>query len=281
MYYPDWISPVLFWIGPFALRWYSLAYVTGFLLGYWMLKTLFKEKHLKMPEEHYESLWSGVIIGIIVGARLGHILLYEPLFYLQNPLKIFAIWEGGMAFHGGLLGVIISLLYFCKKYTYSFFEIADAAVLPTAIGQGIGRLANFANAELYGKVTSLPWAIRFPLDPLSIPREFTEPRHPAQLYEFVQLICLFILLWVIRKYAWKKHVGFLGSLYLILHGFLRFWVEFYHESGKDLLWGILTQAQIYALLSVIIGIIIMSYTQVHQQKYLQKRKDTNDHTPSH
>jgi phosphatidylglycerol:prolipoprotein diacylglycerol transferase len=246
-------------------------YVAAFVVGYFLFKKLADEKGFKITEKQYDNAWGYAIIGVILGGRLGHILLYEPAYYFSNPIKIVAIWEGGMAYHGGLIGVALMLLLFCKHNGFSFWQFVDLATIPAAIGQGLGRWGNFVNAELYGKITTLPWAIRFPtqFDPILL----GEPRHPTQIYEMLQLFTVFLVLYILRKKLWTIP-GLLSGAYLIGNGVMRFWVEFYRDNDPTQMAGsYFSQAQIYAGLSIVVGIgIIIYFLKKSKLELISKKK---------
>lgn len=205
----------------FHIRWYGLFYVLSFVLAYFLYKHTLKLKGISLPREEYESAIFYVMLGVILGGRLGYVVFYNFLYYLRNPLEIFAVWEGGMSFHGGALGVIIAGLLFCRKYKYSFVDLADAAIPLVAIGLALGRLGNFINAELWGKPTSMPWAMIFPgSDGI--------PRHPTQLYElFLEGIVLAVIsYWLLRK---LKRPGLVFYSFIGLYGLFRFLIEFVRE----------------------------------------------------
>ncbi|MBW2105856.1 MAG: prolipoprotein diacylglyceryl transferase, partial [Deltaproteobacteria bacterium] len=176
LHYPN-INPTIIKIGHLQIRWYGVMYILGFLASYFLVKYQIRKKGLNININTVNDLFLFLIIGLIIGARLGYVIFYNLPFYLGHPLKIFAIWEGGMSFHGGLIGIIFSGLIFEKKHRLSFWLIADLISVTAPIGLGLGRLGNFINAELYGRVTNLPWGMIFPSGGAL-------PRHPSQLYEF-------------------------------------------------------------------------------------------------
>jgi phosphatidylglycerol:prolipoprotein diacylglycerol transferase len=190
--YPD-INPEIFRIGPMAIRWYSLMYILGFLASYILVRYQVKIKRLNISKEAIDSLYSYLIVGLLIGARLGYIIFYNLSFYIQNPLEIIAVWHGGMSFHGGLIGSIFAGFIFCKRYNFDFWQMADLVIVTAPIGIGLGRIGNFINGELYGRPTNLPWAMIFPTGgPI--------PRHPSQIYEFfLEGVVLFILLWRLKE----------------------------------------------------------------------------------
>lgn len=210
------INPVAVKLGPLSIHWYGMLMAAAFLVGYFILKKLVKERNIKIDVDSYLMY---MILGILGGARLGEILFYEPLYYLANPLKIFAVWEGGLASHGGMLGGIIAHWLFCKKNKIHFYELADVAVIPIALGAMFVRLGNFVNAEIIGRITSVPWAVKFP--------NADGFRHPSQLYEASKNFLLFVVLWNMRHLKLPR--GFLFWSFLGIYGVLRFFVEFFKD----------------------------------------------------
>ena len=252
--FPD-INPTLVKIGFLEIRWYGLLYIISFIVGYFFLKKMFAMKDIKLKKEDYENFLFYIMLGIVIGGRLGYILFYKPLFFLQHPLQIFAVWEGGMSFHGGALGVIIFSLFFCKKHKFRFYDLADPAMPLVAIGLGLGRIGNFINAELYGRTTSLPWGMIFPnSDGL--------PRHPSQLYEAIlEGLLLFLITFFILKKA--KTEGFVFWAFIGFYGVFRFFIEFFREPDEHLgfLIGFLTMGQIlssFMIISGLIGIVLLA-----------------------
>ncbi|MDR1475360.1 MAG: prolipoprotein diacylglyceryl transferase [Holosporales bacterium] len=223
------VSRVAFSVFNIDIYWYALAYIVGILLGYFyavkvsaLLKTNFSKQEL-------ERFISFAVAGIILGGRFGHICFFEPDYYISNPAKIFAIREGGMSFHGGLIGVVSACALFCYINKKRFLELTDLAAASAPIGLFLGRLANFINVEVVGKVTSVPWGVVFPeAGPL--------PRHPSQIYEaLLEGAALFILLLLtVKKYSKQKYnVGTLSSIFCIYYAVFRFLVEFVREPEED------------------------------------------------
>ena len=252
LYYPT-INPTIIKIGPLQIRWYGIMYILAFLASYFLVKYQIRKKRLPIDINTVNDLFLFMIIGLIVGARLGYVVFYNLPFYLSHPLKLFAVWEGGMSFHGGLIGIIFAGLLFIKKRKASFWEFADLISVTAPIGLGLGRLGNFINAELYGRVTNLPWGMIFPTGGIL-------PRHPSQLYElFLEGILLFIILWLIKDFHFKK--GTLFCLFLILYSIFRFFMEFFREPDPQLglLFSFITMGQILSIVMCVSGVILLFF----------------------
>jgi phosphatidylglycerol:prolipoprotein diacylglycerol transferase len=252
LHYPT-INPTIIKIGPLQIRWYGVMYILAFLASYFLVKYQIRKKKLNIDINTVNDLFLFLIIGLIIGARLGYIVFYNLPFYLSHPLKLFAIWEGGMSFHGGLIGIIFSGLIFVKKHKASFWEFADLISVTAPIGLGLGRLGNFINAELYGRVTNLPWGMIFPSGGVL-------PRHPSQLYElFLEGILLFIVLWRIKDFHFKK--GTLFCLFLILYSIFRFFIEFFREPDPQLglIFSFITMGQVLSVVMCILGLVLLYF----------------------
>ncbi|MDA8169678.1 MAG: prolipoprotein diacylglyceryl transferase [Nitrospiraceae bacterium] len=224
--YPH-ISPVIVRIGPLEIRWYGLMYLLGFVTSYILFQYQIKKKKIKsITKETVENLYFWLILALILGARLGYVLFYNLPYYIENPLKVFAVWQGGMSFHGGLIGSIIAGIIFCRKNNIDFWQLADLFVPTTPPGLAFGRLGNFINGELFGRPSNVPWAMIFP-------GGGDIPRHPSQLYEaFLEGIFLFTVIWVLKDRLRTK--GMVLSVFIILYGFIRFMVEFTREPDPQL-----------------------------------------------
>ena len=243
-------DPVAFQIMSFEIRWYSLAYIFGIIIGWLLCKKIFI-KDTKINEK-FDDYLTYSILGIIIGGRLGYILFYNFNYYLNNFFDIFKIWHGGMSFHGGLLGIIIASILFAKKNNQNPFIYMDLVSLVAPIGIFFGRLANFINSELYGTVSDVPWSVIFvKVDNLT--------RHPSQLYEaLLEGIILFLLLIYFRKKNYLLKPGTISGLFLIFYSIFRFFVEFYRVPDEHIgyLAFNLSTGQIVSVVFLIIGTIV-------------------------
>ncbi|GAB6182954.1 prolipoprotein diacylglyceryl transferase [Thermodesulfovibrio hydrogeniphilus] len=250
--YPN-ISPEILKIGPLSIRWYGLMYLIGFICSYLIVKRELVRRGLRVEKDFFENLYFYLILGLLIGARLGYVVFYNLSYYLQHPFEIIALWHGGMSFHGGLIGVIIAAWIYTKIKKFDFFTLTDMLVLTAPIGLGLGRIGNFINGELYGRVTDVPWGMIFPEGgPL--------PRHPSQLYEaFLEGAVLFVILWFFKDKFSRS--GIVSSLFLILYGIFRFFVEFFREPDPQIgyILGFLTMGQILCMLMIITGSILLYY----------------------
>jgi phosphatidylglycerol:prolipoprotein diacylglycerol transferase len=246
--YPN-FHPTLLTIGSLEIRWYGLLYVISFIIAHVFLKKLYKKRAVSITSEQYENLIFTMMLGVIIGGRFGYIVFYHLPFYLQNPLHIFAVWEGGMSFHGGVIGVILGGILFCKKQNLLFYELADPVIPLSAIGIGLVRWGNFMNAELYGRITNVPWAMIFPdSDGL--------PRHPSQLYElFAEGILLFFITYFLVKRNLRNGTVFWS--FIGLYGFFRFLIEFTREPDAHLgfVVGYFTMGQVLCFLMIISSLV--------------------------
>jgi len=243
-------DPVAFQIISFEIRWYSLAYILGIIIGWILCKKIFI-KNLDINQK-FDDYITYLIIGIIIGGRLGYVLFYNFNYYINNIVDIFKIWQGGMSFHGGLLGILVASIFFAKKNNQDAFVYTDLVSLVAPIGIFFGRLANFINSELYGKVTEVPWAVTFvQVDNLL--------RHPSQLYEAIfEGIILFILLLYFRNKNFLAKPGLISGLFLIFYSVFRLCIEFFRVPDEQIGYLIfnLSMGQIISLVFIMIGTII-------------------------
>ncbi len=252
-------DPVAFSIFSFDFRWYSLAYVFGILIGWLVAKKFFIVDYA--IKEKFDDYVTFLIIGIIVGGRIGYVIFYNFNYYSNNILEILMIWQGGMSFHGGLIGVILASILFAKKNNQNSYIYLDIVSLVAPIGIFFGRISNFINSELYGTETSLPWGVKF----IQIDNLY---RHPSQLYEaFFEGILLFIILLYLKKKFFIKNPGFISSMFLIIYSTFRFFIEFLRVPDEHLGYILLglSMGQIISLVFLIIGIYLSFIKYVSQK----------------
>ena len=254
-------DPVAFQIMSFEIRWYSLAYIAGIIIGWLLCKKILIQK--SDINEKFDDYITYLVIGIIIGGRLGYIIFYNFNYYINNLFDIFKVWEGGMSFHGGLIGIIIASILFTKKHNQDSFLYMDLVSLVAPIGIFFGRLANFINSELYGTPTDIPWAVTFiQVDNLS--------RHPSQLYEAIlEGIILFIILMYFKNKDYLKKPGLISGLFLIFYSIFRFFIEFVRVPDEQLGYLIfeLSMGQIISLIFFVIGIILFYFKNENKQTY--------------
>ena len=250
------ISPIIFSVGPVAVRWYSMAYLFGIVTAWLLVRRNIKKYDLPLTNEKLEDLVFYVTLGIILGGRLGYVLFYGGSEFFKNPLLIFEVWKGGMSFHGGVLGVIAAAYWFARKNGCRFLGITDLIVLYAPIGIFCGRLANFVNDELWGRVTDVPWAVRFPNGGYL-------PRHPSQLYEaFFEGIVMFAVLNFLWRYkSVRERHGLVSALFITLYGIFRILMERFREPDAQLgfFFGHVTMGQILSLPLIVGGSLIIAY----------------------
>ncbi len=224
------LSPVALALGPFVIRWYSLAYIAGILLGWWYMLRLIDQPGAPWARRHADDFVFYATLGVLLGGRLGYVLFYRPGFYVTHPVDILKLWEGGMSFHGGTLGVVLALVIFCRRHDLRLLRVADYLAVVSPIGLFFGRLANFVNGELWGKPATVPWAIVFP-------GGGEVPRHPSQLYEAgLEGAALFAILSLLfwRSPTARYRPGYLTGVFLLGYGCFRFFVEFFREPDEQL-----------------------------------------------
>ena len=248
------IDPVLFSVGPFAIRWYALAYVGGLIGAWWMARRVAAAKEYwggvsPMTPEHIDDLIVWAALGVVLGGRLGYVLFYNPAYYAAHPAEILVLWRGGMSFHGGFLGTILALLLFARSRGIPMLSMLDAAAIVTPIGLFLGRIANFINSELWGRVTDVPWAFVFPNGDLL-------PRHASQLYEgALEGIVLFSILVVMWRKGALKYPGMIGGMFVGGYGIARIVSEFFREPDAHIgfLTGGLTMGMLLSIPMLAVG----------------------------
>jgi len=223
------INPVILSLGYVDIRWYSLAYIISFILGSIFIKKLNKKSYYLLSEKQIDSFFIWSVLGVIIGGRVGYVFFYQTNLFISDPLYILEIWNGGMSFHGGLIGIIMSIYLFSIKNNIKFFYLSDLVSLVAPIGLFLGRITNFINTELYGRVTDFPFAIINPMID-------NNPRHPSQLYEafFEGIILFIILLLYFNKNPKKYIIGKISALFLIAYSLFRFVIEYLREPDYHL-----------------------------------------------
>ncbi|MEL6747373.1 MAG: prolipoprotein diacylglyceryl transferase [Pseudomonadota bacterium] len=262
------IDPVAFSIGPVDVRWYGLAYMCGLLLGWLYVRRLLASGHLFAGEksplqpDQADSLLLWTTLGVVLGGRLGFVLFYQPSFYFENPQDILALWKGGMAFHGGVVGTGVVMFIFARANGAPFLSVADLVSAAVPIGLFFGRIANFINAEVYGRPTDVPWAIIFPKEVL-LPIHEAVPRHPSQLYEAATegLILFAVIAYFIYARGALRWPGYVTGLFLAGYGIARIFCEFFRDFDPDRYFTLgpyLTTGMVYSLPMVLLGIYLLS-----------------------
>jgi len=244
------IDPVFFRLGRLEFRWYGLMYILGFIAAYFIVRRAAGRRGLALTQDDVADVIFSLAIGVILGGRLGYILFYNLSYYLSHPLKLFAVWEGGMSFHGGLLGVILAGAYVARQKKIGFPLLADICVPAAPVGLGLGRLGNFINGELYGRVTDVPWGIIFP-------GGGGAPRHPSQLYEAVlEGPVLFLILMAVGRR--ERPAGVVFWTFISFYGLFRFLVEFFREPDAQLglLAGPFSMGQLLSFPMFLLGLVM-------------------------
>jgi len=228
------LNPVALDLGFFELRWYSLAYLAGIFVGYWYLLKLIRQPGSPMARRHADDLVFYSALGIILGGRVGYVLFYNLSYYLQHPIDILKLWDGGMSFHGGMIGTVLGILYLSRKEKLSWLRIHDYVACCVPFGLFFGRVANFVNHELWGAPTNVPWAVRFPEIVQGV-LVTGPPRHPSQLYEAIlEGIVLFVILWwMFWKTKARYEPGKLVGAFILFYGLFRFLIEFVREPDAQ------------------------------------------------
>ncbi|MCB1969287.1 MAG: prolipoprotein diacylglyceryl transferase [Geminicoccaceae bacterium] len=248
------IDPVIIHLGPLAIRWYALAYIAGLLLGWRLARRLVRREGWLPTEEQVDDLLFYATLGVIIGGRMGFVIFYHPVYFLQNPLQILAVWQGGMSFHGGLIGVITAVFIFARQSRLPVLELLDVAAVVTPIGLFFGRIANFINGELWGRVSDVPWAMVFPTGG-------PEPRHPSQLYQaMLEGVVLFAVMFALsRRPRIEKERGLLSGAFLIGYAVARTIGELFRQPDAHLgfLFGFITMGQLLSIPMLLLGLFLV------------------------
>ncbi len=255
MFYHN-INPVLLELGPLQIRYYGLFYALGFIIAYFLISYLIKRKEINLTKDDIADLLVYAIVGVVLGARLVYVIFYNPMYYMQNPLEIIAVWHGGLSFHGGLLGAIVAGYLFCKKKKIDFYGLADIVVIPVALALALGRLGNFMNAELYGRLTDVSWCIDYSKN------QFVQDlpsgcRHPSQIYASIKNLTIFAVLWFIKDKKLPK--GFMFWIFVALYGLFRTIVEFFRQPDEQVgfLFNYFTMGQLLSFPLFLLGIYML------------------------
>ena len=228
MPFPE-IDPVAIAIGPFAIRWYALAFIVGLVGGWFYIGLFLRQPPHIMTRPQLSDFFTWAIVGVIAGGRIGYVSFYQAPYYFDNPLEILFVWQGGMSFHGGLIGVVVAIIWFARRRNIPMFALGDLVAIAAPIGLLLGRLANFINGELYGRVSDAPWAVVFP-------GGGELPRHPSQLYEAaLEGLVLFIVMFVLVRFTKvRTRPGLLMGIFLIGYGASRIFVELFREPDVQI-----------------------------------------------
>ncbi len=259
LHYPH-INPIAFSIGDFKVHWYGIMYLIGFAGGWGLCLLPYRRQRIGLNREQVGDLIFYAAVGVVLGGRIGYMLFYNLPTFLHHPLVIFKVWDGGMSFHGGLIGVILAMLIFGKKHQKTFFMLGDFIAPVVPIGLAAGRIGNFINGELWGRVTTVPWGMIYPdAGPL--------PRHPSEIYEFLmEGVLLFLILWIFQRK--DRPTMAVSGLFLFLYGCFRFFCEFFRQPDPQLgfiAFGWLTQGQLLSIPMIIFGGIFL-WVAYHRKK---------------
>ena len=249
------IDPVAVSIGPFAVRWYALAYIAGILLGWFYAVRLTSREPKLVPRASLDDFVLYAVLGVILGGRLGYVLFYQPAYFAANPGAIIQLWQGGMSFHGGMLGVVLAIVLYAWRRKIPILAFGDVIAAVAPIGLFLGRVANFVNAELWGRASTVPWAMVFP-------GAGYETRHPSQLYQaMMEGIILFMILWFAEVRGWRRRPGMIMGLFLLGYGVFRAVGEIFREpdSFKGFLTLGLTMGQWLSVPMILVGVYLILY----------------------
>jgi len=250
------INPVLLQLGSLQIMYYGLFYALGFVIAYFLIYYLAKRKALAITKDDVADLIVYLLAGVVAGSRIIYILFYNLLYYIKNPFEIIAVWHGGLSFHGGMAGAIIATYLFCRKKKINFYDIADIAVIPIALALAIGRIGNFINAELYGRITSVPWCVDYSKNQYvsNLP---SGCRHPSQIYESLKNFFIFAVLWFVKDKKLPK--GFMFWTFVTLYGLLRTMMEFFRQPDEQVgfIFNYFTMGQLLSFPLFLIGLYML------------------------
>jgi phosphatidylglycerol:prolipoprotein diacylglycerol transferase len=258
------IDPEIFRIGFVSVRWYGVMYIIGYILGYQLLKRQIRKGLLKVSMDAGENLMTSLIVGMLIGARLVYVVVYNWEQFVQDPSEIYKVWNGGLSFHGAAIGMIVVCALFARKHKVPFYSVTDALAFGASPGLFFGRMGNFINGELWGRPSDVSWAMVFPRDPLGL------ARHPSQLYQgLTEGVLLFLFLYLQQKWMLKNgryRVGITGASFLIGYGAQRFLTEYAREPDAQLgfVLGHLSMGQVLCLIMFFSGLVILRHVMTTQ-----------------
>lgn len=265
----QYIDPYIIKFGELGVTYYSLSYVIGVIFGWQFGQYIIRRSSLKITEDQYSDFMTYFIISIVIGGRLGYVLFYDPIKYLSDPLQILMTYKGGMSFHGALIGAIIGMVIFCKKYKLEFFELADLVSISAPAGIFLGRLANFINGELYGRYSEVRWAMIFPSDIHQL------PRHPSQLYEAIfEGLILFAIMCYVGIFKKNINIKFrMSGCFLLGYSIARFICEFFREPDIQIgfIVNSVTMGQILSIPMAIVGLLLI-FLSINSINYCKTNK---------
>jgi len=260
LHFVDNLNPVAVHLGPLQIHWYGVMYALAFIIGYFLLCYLAQKRRLPLDRDAVAELVLYLVAGVLLGGRLGYVLFYNLPYYLRHPAQIIAVWDGGMSFHGGLIGVIVAGALFARKTGIGFLTLADLVVPVVPVGLFLGRIGNFINGELWGRPSNVPWAMIFPRAPLV--HGMMVPRHPSQLYEAaMEGLVLFAIVWTIAHR--RPPDGILLGTFLTFYGLFRCLAEFFRQPDPQLgyIGGVITMGQILSIPMIIVGLAIIIWAR--------------------
>ena len=249
------IDPVAVELGPLAIRWYALAYLVGLIVGWRLARRLAAAPPRPMRAERVDDLLAWIVLGVVVGGRLGYVLFYKPGYYLSNPDEVLFLWQGGMSFHGGFAGVVLAVFLFARRHKLPILRVGDIVAAVAPVGLFLGRLANFVNGELYGRASDVSWAMVFPSDPAQV------PRHPSQLYEAALegLLLGLVMLALASRERVRARPGLLSGAFFLGYGLARSFAELFREPDAHLgfILGPVTMGQLLCLPLIVAGLFLL------------------------
>ena len=250
------INPVLLQLGPLQIRYYGLLYALGFVIAYFLIYYLAKRKALPITQDDVADLILYLLVGVVAGSRIIYVIFYNFLYYIKNPFEIIAVWHGGLSFHGGMIGAVIAVYLFCRKKKIDFYDIADIAVIPVALALALGRIGNFINAELYGRISSVSWCADYSKNQyvMDIPGGC---RHPSQIYESLKNFFIFAVLWLVKDKKLPK--GLMFWTFVTLYGLLRTLMEFFRQPDEQVgfIFSYFTMGQLLSFPLFLIGAYVL------------------------